>query len=202
MKSLMMLVLCLFFTSCATRYGIVAGGQHVNYSESSSFSPYLASEDISLGNYEMKANGFHVGLSEETPNFLTKLVYFQNKYGEENFMINSEDTLVNLKESGIRGSIAWKLGFFQPYVMVSANRSTIKGQNATLNVESDGSYTSLGFGADLEFQIGRKTFLYMGYSQDSHDEIKMTGSGSATAKLRHTTFSLGLRFNFKEEYSR
>ena len=202
MKILKMIALCLIFTSCATRYGIVAGGQQTTYKESSSLSPYLDNNDIDLGDFEMKATGFHIGLSEETSHFLTKLVYFQNNYGEENFSIGTESATVNLKENGFRGTIAWKLGFFQPYLMVSSYKPSISAKNDTRSIDTTSSYTSIGFGADFEFQIGRKTFLYFGYSQDSHDEIGLTGAGSATAELRHTTLSLGLRFNFHEDYSR
>src|SRR5690606_2570992 len=150
------------------------------------FSPSVSDGPI-FDNYENDSMGFHIGISEETPNFLTKITYFQNSYDEMTYSFNGMDYDTELEESGLRGSIAWKLGFFQPYIYFANYNSKYTIEDK----KEDTSYTALGFGAELEFQLSRRSFIYVGYSIDSHINASSAGSSAITQELKHDAILVG-----------
>ena len=197
LKNFFLFSLFLILSSCAaTRYGVIVGGQHSAYHETGDASALIGSGSLSFDEYTNSAPGFHVGFSEETAHILTKIYYFKNSYPEKEYSFDGTDYDTELSESGVKGTIAWKLGFFQPYIgITSYNASYTVGEE-----ESSENYPALGFGADFEFQVSKKAFVYVGYGQDSHERTSFEGLAQINQKMRHRVIHFGLRYNFQEKY--
>lgn len=194
------LSLILFLSSCAaTRYGAVVGGQYTNYNESSSVSSLLGGGGgPEIEDYETSGPGFHVGFSEETQSILTKITYFQNRYEDSEYVVDGNKSDASLSESGFRGTVAWKLGPFQPYFgFVSYNfDAEVDGESETSNA------STITFGADLEIQVSKRGFFYLGYGVDSVDNLSVVEGYTVDQTIEHGTFVLGYRHNFSDSYTK
>ena len=199
MEKLLKLTCFIFLTSCAaTRYGAVVGGQYASYSESASASSVFGGGGPDIEDYDTSGPGFHIGFSEETQNILTKIYYFQNSYEDGDYVVDGQSLDASLKESGIKGTIAWKLGIFQPYFgFASYNFDTEVDGNS-----ESSSTGALTFGADLEFQVSKRGFFYLGYGVDTSDNLSVIGSYTVNQTIKHGTFLLGYRYNFSDSYSK
>ena len=164
--------------------------------ESVSASSLFGGGSPEIEDYDTSGPGFQVGFSEETQSILTKIFYFQNSYEDGKYKVDNHSYDASLSESGFKGTIAWKLGPFQPYFgFASYNYET------EVDGESDSSSSSaLTFGADLEFQVSKRGFFYLGYGVDTGDNIGVVGTYTVDQTIKHGTFQLGYRFNFSDSY--
>lgn len=186
----------LFFTSCAAvKYGAVVGAQKSTYTESGSASSLISSDQVTFSNYENSSSGFHIGISEESKWVLTKIYYFNNTY--EDLVYNFEGTNYNtaLKETGFKGTLAIKLGFFQPHLSVTSYNSLYLIDED----EYDKSYSTVGAGIDLEIPISKRAYAYIGINTDTYDEIAFEGLAQINQSLHHQTVYAGIRFNFSAD---
>tara|TARA_B100001971_G_C18268046_1_gene596736 strand:+ start:180108 stop:180725 length:618 start_codon:yes stop_codon:yes gene_type:complete len=187
--------LCLIlFTSCSstTKYGLVAGAQKANYKETADVSSVITGNGTLLPDYTNEGNGFFIGISEELPWILTKIVYFQNKYEDKDYSYDGTTYATALSESGIRGSLALKFGFFQPFISFASYNSEYE-----VNGSSDETdYTALGYGVDLEFNVGKDKYIYLGIELNTYEDTVVDGLVFAEQTLEHQTIYLGYRQNF------
>lgn len=190
MKNILWFIPIFCFSSCAVRYGAVVGAQNISYNESAT----IVLSSVEIEDYNSSSTGFHLGISEESKYFLTKIYYFQNSYPDKIITIDGTKYGTSLEESGIRGTVAWKLWFLQPYFSVTRYNS-----DYTVGRESSSeSYSALGFGADIEYDFSPRVSMYLGYGQDSYDTSSTSGAGTTVGSIGHSTVSFGLRYNFSD----
>lgn len=186
----MQVLIILNFTSCAVRYGVVVGVQNASYDESAS----AVLGGANLDNYSNSTTGFHIGLSEESKHFITKLTYFQNSYPEKAYVAQGQEFDTALNESGFRGTLAWKLWFFQPYISTTAyNREYSIGEDVTSS-----SSSAIGFGMDLEYELNSRTLMYCGFGSDNQVGTANVGGNTYITSIDSSTIYFGLRYNFSD----
>lgn len=97
-----------------------------------------------------------------------------------------------LSETGFRGSLALKLGYIQPHLSVVSYNSKYVLDNEVF----ENSYSTLGYGVDVELPISKRAYFYLGYTNDTYKHDGYQGAAYFQQLLNHETIYLGLRFNF------
>ncbi|EPZ52462.1 putative lipoprotein [Bacteriovorax sp. BAL6_X] len=189
MKVLFPILVLIFLTSCAAKYGIVAGAQMPTYEEKTTIDN-LFSPDVSLRPYKTDGTGFHIGISEETNWLLTKLSFYHNTYDEASYELESSTIKTDLKESGIMATTAIKLWWFQPlFGFKYVNR-----EYSNSEVLEDDSYLLWTLGMDIEAPVSKRFYIYGGYHYSSGSNVNFLYD----TDFKVTTMVMGLRYNFSD----
>ncbi|AYF45759.1 MULTISPECIES: hypothetical protein [Halobacteriovorax] len=190
MKVFLPLFILVFLTSCAAKYGIVAGAQMPKYEEDVTIIDLFGGSDTDLEPYTTDGTGFHIGISEETDWLLTKISYYQNTYSNESYKLESSTIKTDLKESGVMGTTGFKLWWFQPLF----GFKYVSREYSNPQAPSDTNYILWTLGMDIEVPMSKRFYVYGGYHYSSGSDLDITHDTEFTVK----TMVLGLRYNFSE----
>lgn len=192
MNSSLFIIIILLFSSCSAKYGLIAGIQQESYSESVDANSIFTDDSVRLPDYKNTSKGFHVGISEESNYFLTKLYYYKNFYKDKDYVATGTTYDTSLSEDGFGGSLALKLWWLQPHIGFKKYNSTYK-IDAIVNNEK---YSTLTYGLDLEIPLRQDYFIYLGYTENEITNIELIANAFVTQVIKHQEIKIGLRWNF------
>lgn len=190
MRNLFFICYLFLLTSCAAKYGIVAGAQMPQYVEEATINDLFGGTSETLPQFKNSGFGYHIGISEETDMMLSKITYFSNSYSKKSYTYDGTTDNVSLEESGVELTSAFKLWWFQPLFGV-------KFYNASYDsdiVDSDGSYAAIVLGLDFEYPVSDRFYVYTGYHYEQGYKTNVT----VEVDYMHHNYVLGLRYNFSK----
>ncbi|WP_412463049.1 hypothetical protein [Halobacteriovorax sp. RT-2-6] len=190
MKVLFPILILFLLTSCAAKYGIVAGAQMPSYEEEATINDLMSGTSTTLPRFKNSGFGYHIGISEETDILLTKITYFANSYDKKSYTYESVTEDYSIEESGIEISTAFKLWWFQPLFGVKFYNSEYTGETNS----NEGTYASFIFGLDFEVPISDRFYVYTGYHYEKGYKTNIT----TEVDYYHYNYVVGLRYNFSK----